>query len=299
VSKRSWPVYDYDEVAEVNNLNIITTAILALRLFSLQKSEHLLQYIKLINLQAENSLGRKMARKKYLDAEDSENQHHHLSNASKAGHTLLHDNTNIKFGQQQKIPLLNTPNGKNVAPSHKKGNKHNKNSPPRKANSDDSFGAVMSQLSATGLTLREMPGDGNCLFRALADQLEGDSRNHMDHRRAVVDFMKKHRPDFEPFVEDDEPFEKYIQGLAQSGTFAGNDAIVAFARLHNVTVVIHQLDSPAWLIQPSNEASYAPSGREIHIAYHNGDHYNSVRKLGDNSDAPANVKLGLQVIIVL
>jgi OTU domain-containing protein 3 len=231
-----------------------------------------------------------MARKKYLDAEDAENQHHHLSNASKSGQ-LLHDNTNIKFGPQQKVPL-NT-NGKNATPSHKKGNKH-KNSAAGKTNSDDSFGAVMSQLSTTGLTLREMPGDGNCLFRALADQLEGDSRNHMDHRRAVVDFMKKHRPDFEPFVEDDEPFEKYIQSLAQNGTFAGNDAIVAFARLHDVTVVIHQLDSPAWLIQPSNEASYSPSGREIHIAYHNGDHYNSVRKLGDNSDAPANVKLGLQ-----
>jgi OTU domain-containing protein 3 len=88
-----------------------------------------------------------------------------------------------------------------------------------------------------------------------------------------------------------------VQTLSQAGTFAGNDAIVAFARLHNVTVVIHQLNTPAWLIHPSSaDEEVASNGREVHIAYHNGDHYNSVRKIGDDSDAPSNIKLGLQVL---
>jgi len=34
-----------------------------------------------------------------------------------------------------------------------------------------------------------------------------------------------------------------------------------------------------------------PNVRQLHIAYHNGDHYSSVRKQGDNSDTSANVKL--------
>jgi hypothetical protein len=33
--------------------------------------------------------------------------------------------------------------------------------------------------------------------------------------------------------------------LTQPGVFAGNDSIVAFARLHNLTVVIHQVGPTA------------------------------------------------------
>jgi hypothetical protein len=51
--------------------------------------------------------------------------------------------------------------------------------------------------------------DSNCLFRALGDQLEGHSRNHLKHRQETVDYMIKQREDFEPFVEDDVPFDKH------------------------------------------------------------------------------------------
>lgn len=37
-----------------------------------------------------------------------------------------------------------------------------------------------------------------------------------------------------------------VSNLAQPGTFAGNDAIVAFARSQQVKVVIHQLNTPLW-----------------------------------------------------
>lgn len=37
-----------------------------------------------------------------------------------------------------------------------------------------------------------------------------------------------------------------MSDLAEPGTFAGNDAIVAFARSQQVKVVIHQLNAPLW-----------------------------------------------------
>lgn len=37
-----------------------------------------------------------------------------------------------------------------------------------------------------------------------------------------------------------------VSDLAEPGTFAGNDAIVAFARSQQVKVVIHQLNAPLW-----------------------------------------------------
>ncbi len=38
------------------------------------------------------------------------------------------------------------------------------------------------------------------------------------------------------------------------------------------------------------------TARELHISYHNGDHYSSVRKIGDNLEAPANVKIKVKLI---
>ncbi|KFZ59818.1 OTU domain-containing protein 3, partial [Antrostomus carolinensis] len=133
----------------------------------------------------------------------------------------------------------------------------------------------------------------NCLFRALGDQLEGHSRNHLRHRQETVDYMIKQRGDFEPFVEDDVPFEKHVTNLAKPGTFAGNDAIVAFARNHQVNVVIHQLNAPLW--QGRNKTSIRGADknnvRELHIAYRYGEHYDSVRRINDDSEAPAYLQM--------
>uniref|UniRef100_A0A8C5WQS1 OTU domain-containing protein 3 n=1 Tax=Laticauda laticaudata TaxID=8630 RepID=A0A8C5WQS1_LATLA len=148
---------------------------------------------------------------------------------------------------------------------------------------DGGGGGLNEQLRALGLRLREVPGDGNCLFRALGDQLEGHSRNHLKHRQDTVAYMIQQRPDFEPFVEDDVPFEKHTANLAQPGTFAGNDAIVAFARNNQVNIIIHQQNAPLWQIHGTDKSN----ARELHIAYRYGEHYDSIRKINDNSAAPA------------
>ncbi|XP_052033827.1 OTU domain-containing protein 3 isoform X3 [Apodemus sylvaticus] len=104
--------------------------------------------------------------------------------------------------------------------------------------------------------------------------------------------MIRQREDFEPFVEDDIPFEKHVASLAKPGTFAGNDAIVAFARNHQLNVVIHQLNAPLWQIRGTDKSS----SRELHIAYRYGEHYDSVRRINDNSEAPAHLLTDFQVL---
>ncbi|CAN2388020.1 protein K6-linked deubiquitination [Pristimantis euphronides] len=154
------------------------------------------------------------------------------------------------------------------------------------AEDSEEFLSFANQLLVLGLRLREVPGDGNCLFRALGDQLEGHSQNHLKHRQETVDYMVKHRNDFEPFVEDDVPFDRHVENLAQPGTFAGNDAIVAFARNNQMNVVIHQLNNPLWQIRGSDKAN----ARELHIAYRYGEHYDSVRSVHDNTETPAQLQ---------
>ncbi|XP_053819100.1 OTU domain-containing protein 3 isoform X2 [Vidua chalybeata] len=158
---------------------------------------------------------------------------------------------------------------------------------PAKGSAPGNSGGLAGQLRALGLKLREVPGDGNCLFRALGDQLEGHSRNHLRHRQETVQFMVRQRGDFEPFVEDDVPFDKHVANLAKPGTFAGNDAIVAFARNNQMNVVIHQLNTPLWQIRGTDRSD----ARELHIAYRYGEHYDSIRRLSDDSEAPAYLRM--------
>ena len=66
----------------------------------------------------------------------------------------------------------------------------------------------------------------NCLFRALADQLYGDSgdRYHMDLRSNTVEYMRRNREDFEPFFDPEYEgvtFDRHLDLLEEDGTFAG------------------------------------------------------------------------------
>jgi len=182
---------------------------------------------------------------------------------------------------------------------NKKG--QNKREKSQKTSGSEDVDIIKSQLFSLGLSLRQVPGDGNCLFRALGDQLDGHMGNHYRHRKDTTNYMLEHQDDFQPFVEDDISFEKHISELAKLGEYAGNDAIVAFARLYQVTVVIHQPNFPLWQIKDwesvagdnltKNDEKHFESNRQLHIAYHGGDHYDSVRRLGDTSHIPANISL--------
>ena len=65
-----------------------------------------------------------------------------------------------------------------------------------------------------------------------------------------------------------------VRELSKDGVFGGNETLVAFARLRNCDIVIHQLDELPWVIEaiPGKAAKVA-----LHLAYHNDeDHYSSV-----------------------
>ncbi|CAE7529665.1 Otud3, partial [Symbiodinium sp. CCMP2456] len=58
-------------------------------------------------------------------------------------------------------------------------------------------------LKSCGLWVKEVEGDGACLFRAFADQLVTDEPDaYAQMRERCVDFMEAHREDFEPFIDD-------------------------------------------------------------------------------------------------
>ncbi|XP_028764036.1 OTU domain-containing protein 3 isoform X2 [Neltuma alba] len=142
---------------------------------------------------------------------------------------------------------------------------------------------LRSQLDMLGLRIIEVTADGNCFFRALADQLEGNEEEHQKYRSMVVKHIMDNRDIFEPFIEDEVPFEEYCQSMQNDGTWAGHMELQAASLVTHSNICIHRNMSPRWYIRNFNGCG----ARMIHLSYHDGEHYNSVRLKNDPGDGPA------------
>ncbi|KAL9245804.1 hypothetical protein vseg_019411 [Gypsophila vaccaria] len=146
-----------------------------------------------------------------------------------------------------------------------------------------SISEFRAQLDLLDLKIIQVTADGNCFFRALADQLEGNEELHEKYRNMVVQYIMKNREMFEPFIEDDVPFEKYCQSMEKDGTWAGNMELQAASLVTRNNICIHRHLSPRWYIQNFN----GHRASMIHLSYHDGEHYNSVRMKEDPCHGPA------------
>ncbi|KAH9663647.1 OVARIAN TUMOR DOMAIN-containing deubiquitinating enzyme 7 [Citrus sinensis] len=135
-----------------------------------------------------------------------------------------------------------------------------------------------TQLDILGLKIIQVTADGNCFFRALADQLEGNEEEHQKYRSMVVQYIVKNRETFEPFIEDDVPFDEYCQSMETDGTWAGHMELQAASLVTHSNICIHRHMSPRWYIRNFDYHE----ARMIHLSYHDGEHYNSVRLKEDS-----------------
>ncbi|XP_021897547.1 OTU domain-containing protein 3 isoform X3 [Carica papaya] len=140
-----------------------------------------------------------------------------------------------------------------------------------------------AQLDALGLKIIQVTADGNCFFRALADQLEGSEDEHGKYRSMVVQYIVKNREMFEPFIEDDVPFDEYCQSMEKDGTWAGHMELQAASLVTHSNICIHRNMSPRWYIRNFDHNG----ARMIHLSYHDEEHYNSVRLKEDTCSGPA------------
>ena len=156
----------------------------------------------------------------------------------------------------------------------------------------DDMKRFREELIQYGLTIIEVGGDGNCLFRSISDQLDGTQMNHKQYRKDAIDYMLQNRDNFEPFIEDDVPFDEYIDDMDKDGEWGGNLEIQALSMRHEFNAIVHQLDAPVFAV-----SNFDPNAvRTIHLSYHLGEHYNSVRLLEDGNfnEPPMLIPLNLE-----
>ncbi|VDB88492.1 unnamed protein product [Peniophora sp. CBMAI 1063] len=99
---------------------------------------------------------------------------------------------------------------------------------------------LSAQLRQLGLYAADTVGDGNCLFRALSDQIYGTEAHHGALRQAVCDWIDRHRARYEPFVEDERGIETHLRCMRQLATYGGHLELSAFAHMARRDVKVVQ-----------------------------------------------------------
>ncbi|KAF8521101.1 hypothetical protein BU17DRAFT_88368 [Hysterangium stoloniferum] len=183
---------------------------------------------------------------------------------------------------------------------------------------------LTNQLRGLGLYAAPTLGDGNCLFRALADQLWGSPNGHMKLREEICDWMVTHKERYEGFVDEDRSFDTHIRCMRIPGTYGGHLELSAFAHLkrRNVKVIqpglVYVIEwSCGWTsdmnppvveaaidestlnerdrrrlrrdkvkLEKQDVAETPEESGAVYVAYHDWEHFSSVRNLAGPHTGP-------------
>mmetsp|Transcript_38896 Transcript_38896/g.97277 ORF Transcript_38896/g.97277 Transcript_38896/m.97277 type:complete len:300 (+) Transcript_38896:165-1064(+) len=135
------------------------------------------------------------------------------------------------------------------------------------------------RLAREGCYVQKVTNDGNCLFRAFADQLTGDESGCSLFRQKAMDYVEQHRPDFEHFIaadsdglDRDEKFDAYVRRMRVAGEWGGELEITSLCHSYEVNCLVHQkhLATPI-------DCDYGYHKR-VQLLYDGGSHYDSVRR---------------------
>jgi regulator of replication initiation timing len=153
------------------------------------------------------------------------------------------------------------------------------------SNWDKYFNEFNEWLKPKDIYMRDVDGDGNCLFRSIADQIDGDESVHRQYRDMAVKQLTDNKDFYKLFFDENEDFDKYLKEMTDNGTWGGHFELVALSAVLGVNFCLHMKDAEPYLI--TSGAKYNKAIRMYHLGYHIDNHYSSVRKIGDETKEPA------------
>ena len=135
----------------------------------------------------------------------------------------------------------------------------------------------MSQLlRRKNLNFQFIPiiSDGNCLFRAISDQIYGDQDFHSEIRQTAYLYLLDRKEDFEPFIEQNgqtfDHYKTFLEKIQKDGTWGGDECLIALATCFQAKIIVHTL-SECFEFKGCDENT-----KEFHLFFNN-NHYSSLR----------------------
>ncbi|KAH9259266.1 hypothetical protein BASA81_002309 [Batrachochytrium salamandrivorans] len=152
---------------------------------------------------------------------------------------------------------------------------------------DLEMSTLVKQIGALGLKMKEINPDGNCLYGAVANQLEvctGEVESVDDLRNRAANVMERNRDLFEPFLPEDEEFEQYVSRVRVNGEWGGEMELRALSLALQRPIWVHCVHSP---VVKMGQQEFTESSI-LHVTFHEhqfamGEHYNSAVPINNHS----------------
>ena len=136
---------------------------------------------------------------------------------------------------------------------------------------------LLKRLQSLNIVIKEIDGDGACLFRSASDQIYGDrgDGHHKDLRHKVCQWLTVNQDCLKNFFSGDKDFDKHIREMRKVGTYADHHEIIALSAILNQAIHIHSYDfiNPLVILHDSVEHQ---SGPPLLFSRHRENHYNSL-----------------------
>jgi len=135
----------------------------------------------------------------------------------------------------------------------------------------------LAKLKEQDLTIGIMHGDGNCLFRAIADQVYGNQELHDTIRQRCMDYLDIERNFFGSYIVGGvAKFDEYLNLKRKDGCWGDDVEIQAMSEIYNCPIEIYAYSTtPMRTFHESSEKGI----NSIKISYHGSSHYNSISPL--------------------
>lgn len=138
---------------------------------------------------------------------------------------------------------------------------------------------LTKRLDDCGLRMEVVGDDGNCLFRAAAQQLHGNQEEHLRVRERAVANLRERKDELHEFFGSKEDFEEYLSLMATDRTWGDELVLCAVAESYQCVVHVVTSHQTNWYLVYSPKIKGKDTCRgvdEIFVAYIAPVHYNSV-----------------------
>ena len=143
---------------------------------------------------------------------------------------------------------------------------------PARAVADNDHNRLTNRLLTYGLKEKKVRGDGNCQFRAIADQLFRDQERHAECRAAVVQQLQRERDHYSVFVPEN--YDAYVAEMARETSWGDHITLQAAADAYGVGMCIISTYKDNFVIEIIPRVKR--SERVLWISFWAEVHYNSI-----------------------
>lgn len=135
-----------------------------------------------------------------------------------------------------------------------------------------------SFLKNQGFILTKIQGDGNCMFRAIADLVVNNEDKHKHYRELAVQYISLKKEHFQSFLTTNEgSIQQYLDTMSKNAVWGGHIELLALSAALNRSIYVYNDKQECNIIKnqsPSNSTSIPA----LHLAFDTTRfHYSSLR----------------------